>query len=107
MNVLLSTMMALFIIGLTLPFEIHDQAFDRMAHPAMKTVVHRLGIRHTIWLSIGCFVVVGLLSFYLGLVSGVIISILCIGFVTRCNETTPESYYYFLLDGMMAGVVND
>ena len=46
-EVLLSTMMALFIIGLTLPFEIHDHAFDRMAHPAMKTVVHRLGIRTT------------------------------------------------------------
>ncbi len=101
-DVLLSTVMALFIIGLTLPFEIHDQAFDRMAHPSMKTVVHRLGIRNTIWLSIGCFVVVGLLSTYLGMVSGVIIAIVCIGFVVRCHEKTPEFYYYFLLDGMMA-----
>ena len=101
-DVLLSTMMALFIIGLTLPFEIHDHAFDRMAHPAMKTVVHRLGIRTTVWLSIGCFVVVGLLSTYLGMVSGLVIAILCIGFVVPCHEKTPEFYYYFLLDGMMA-----
>ena len=99
---LLSTMMALFIIGLTLPFEIHDHAIDRMAHPAMKTVVHRLGIRTTVWLSIGCFVVVGLLSAYLGIVSGVIIALACIGFVLPCHEKTPEFYYFFLLDGMMA-----
>ena len=101
-NVLLSTVIALFIIGLTLPFEIHDEAFDRMAHPAMKTVVHRLGIRKTIWLSIGCFVMVGLFSIYLGMVSGVIIAILCPGVILRCHEKTPEFYYYFLLDGMMA-----
>ena len=101
-DVLLSTVIALFIIGLTLPFEIHDQAFDRMAHPAMKTIVHRLGIRNTIWLSVGCFLVVGLLSTYLGMVSGLVIAILCIGFVVRCHEKTPEFYYYFLLDGMMA-----
>lgn len=99
---LLSTMMALFIIGLTLPFEIHDEAFDRMAHPAMKTVVHRLGIRNTIWLSIGCFALVGILSAYLGIVSGVIMSLVCTGFVMQCKEQTPEAYYYFLLDGMMA-----
>ena len=101
-EVLISTMMALFIIGLTLPFEIHDHAFDRMAHPAMKTVVHRLGIRTTVRLSIGCFVVVGLLSTYLGIVSGVIITLACIGFVLPCHEKTPEFYYFFLLDGMMA-----
>ena len=100
-DVLLSAMMALFIIGLTLPFEIHDQNFDRMAHPTMKTVVHRLGIRNTIRLSISCFVAVGLLSIYLGIVSGVIISCLCTVFVLRCHESTPEFYYYFLLDGMM------
>ena len=99
---LLSTMMALFIIGLTLPFEIHDQTFDHMAHPAMKTVVHRLGIRNTIWLSIGCFALVGILSAYLGIISGVIMSLVCTGFVMQCQEETPESYYYFLLDGMMA-----
>ena len=99
---LLSTMMALFIIGLTLPFEIHDQTFDRMAHPAMKTVVHRLGIRNTIWLSIGCFALVGILSAYLGIISGVIMSLVCTGFVMQCQEQTPEAYYYFLLDGMMA-----
>ena len=99
---LLSTMMSLFIIGLTLPFEIHDQTFDRMAHPAMKTVVHRLGIRNTIWLSIGCFALVGILSAYLGIISGVIMSLICTGFVMQCQEQTPESYYYFLLDGMMA-----
>lgn len=101
-ELLLSTVIALFIIGLTLPFEIHDEAFDRMAHPAMKTVVHRLGIRNTIWLSIGCFVVVGLLSAYLGIISGVIMSLVCTGFVMQCQEQTPEAYYYFLLDGMMA-----
>ncbi|HAB88942.1 MAG TPA: hypothetical protein DCF84_00300 [Bacteroidetes bacterium] len=100
-DVLLSAMMAVFIVGLTLPFEIHDQNFDRMAHPMMRTVVHRLGIYTTIRLSIGCFVVVGLLSTYLGIVSGVIVSVLCTGFVLRCHEKTPEFYYYFLLDGMM------
>lgn len=98
---LLSTMMALFIIGLTLPFEIHDQTFDRMAYPAMKTVVHRLGIRNTIWLSIGCFALVGIFSAYLGIISGVIMSFVCTGFVIGCQEQTPEFYYYFLLDGMM------
>lgn len=101
-EVLLSIMIALFIIGLTLPFEIHDQTFDSMAHPAMKTIVHRLGMQATIRLSIGCFVVVGLISTYLGMVSGVIISLVCTGFVLQCHEKTPESYYYFLLDGMMA-----
>ena len=99
---LLSIVIALFVIGLTLPFEIHDQTFDRMAHPAMKTVVHRLGIRNTIWLSIGCFALVGILSAYLGIISGVIMSLVCTGFVIQCQEQTPEAYYYFLLDGMMA-----
>ena len=100
-EVLLSALIALFIIGLTLPFEIHDQVFDRMAHPQMKTVVHRLGIRTTVRLSIGCFVLVGIFSTYLGIVSGVIISFLCIGLVIPCHNKTPEPYYYFLLDGMM------
>ena len=100
-ELLLSTMISLFIIGLTLPFEIHDEAFDRKAHPSMQTVVHRLGIRCTLWLSIGCFLIVGILCFYFSFFSGVMVSILCAVLVTRCNETTPESYYYLVLDGMM------
>ena len=100
-ELLLSTMISLFIIGLTLPFEIHDEAFDRKAYPSMQTMVHRLGIRRTLWLSIGCFLIVGILCFYFSFFSGVVVSILCAVLVTRCNETTPESYYYLVLDGMM------
>ena len=98
----------LFILALTMVFEIKDQEGDK--ENGLKTLPTAIGISNTkLFAQIILFVLMGLitiqyfffdvpLSNMLAVNLSLLVSIFCIQPV---NEETPDNWYYFVLDGMM------
>jgi len=99
---------ALFLFGITLPFDIRDLDFDQKTN--LKTIPGRVGVKNTKTLSLmllALFLAIETIShFYYGTSQAVYIALLASGiiagaFVVRAKPNGSEYYYSFGLEGTM------
>ena len=99
----------LFVMALTIAFDIRDSAIDP---PGLRTVPQLFGDRSARWIAIGMIAIAGLISIGLSVIDpfsdrifmhlfpliGMIISAIL---VQKADRTKPEIYYGFIIDGML------
>ena len=89
---------ALFIVGITLPFDIRDM--DRDARSGIATIPLWLGVDWTRRIAVGCIVAFGFVS--ASQTPLVVSAVVTAGVVFAADRGRGELYYVAGLDGMMA-----
>lgn len=94
----------LFIVAITLPFDLRDAARDRAAN--ILTLPHLLGVQRTRALGVALALGAGLWAWLMPWplyqrLALVLTSVIASAFIFRADERQPELYYSLLLDGTM------